>query len=374
MKPTLLDITETFLNSQKIDTTVMRFADDAGVIIADEDFSLVNTYVILERPFQPDELAPVLQFLERKKLDAARTELLIPDKVAGDSRQLTATVRGHVRRPVGISSFLDEHLRPRSICADLTTERDDDSTGESALLSERDFVDQWADIENLGRVSAIKHLFNGWAKGNSPRLCFALAPAGHGKSKVTHILAKRLASYYQQFLEAPTGDAPPPLPILIAFGKYRRISFTSLVLEALNRFGSVRLTMEAFQYLVSLGRVLFILDGYDEMMETSPDTGRDNVAEFIRQSGPDSRILLTSRSVFYRTATDVVGQVGDPLLSETDIQIMELQPFDRAQARRYLALRLGALGSHDRSMERAQSILEGEDALTILVRQPGFVM
>jgi hypothetical protein len=42
----------------------------------------------------------------------------------------------------------------------------------------------------------------------------------------------------------------------------------------MDAFGVVKLRAEAFRYLISLGRVLFILDGYDEMVEANPVSRR----------------------------------------------------------------------------------------------------
>jgi hypothetical protein len=190
-----------------------------------------------------------------------------------------------------------------------------------------------------------------------------LAPAGHGKSKITHVLAKRIALKYQQAEEA----GRPPVPILIPFGQYRRsTSFAGLILEALNRFGNNRLTIEAFQYLISLRRVLFILDGYDEMVEANPETARENITIFVQHAGPHSRILLTSRSTFYRTNTDVVGQVGDPLLVESEVEVIDLLPFDRLQAKEYLRKRLGEGPDRSQALERAQALLDHDENLEIL--------
>ncbi|SMC65800.1 pentapeptide repeat-containing protein [Kibdelosporangium aridum] len=365
----VVETVQAFLTAQKINVRLTSCSDHLNHVFADDDDSLVNTYLTVDGPMAEVVTEALLANLRLPEVDPARTDLIIPDAFASMEAGLRQLTRGQVRRVVRVSEFLDGHLRPRSICEDLLRKRPESDNNSSQLLSTEDFVDQWANIEGSDRVYACDYLFTKWARGIAPRLCIVLAPAGYGKSKVTHVLASKMAANYEQSsqLYGTTQTTRPPVPILIAFGEYRSYtSFAGLILQALNRHGRTRLTVEAFQYLISLGRAVFILDGYDEMMEADPDTARHNVAEFVQQAGPDSRILLTSRSVFYRTATDVVGQVGDPLLAESEVEILELNQFDKKQARRYLAKRLAGSSGRDRGLERAQEVLQSDEAMSIL--------
>ena len=75
-----------------------------------------------------------------------------------------------------------------------------------------------------------------WARGKSPRMCVTgIARPGTAKSKITHILAKRLARHYSKAELAPGRLCrfSSPSELWTGFG-----SFTGLVLEALNRFGN----------------------------------------------------------------------------------------------------------------------------------------
>jgi hypothetical protein len=349
-----------FLRAQRVGVAGPTAVDDVMRLVStDDDYALTNTYVVYEPDGPATEVEPDLVALAAASLDASRTEMIVPDRLAGAVPRLNRVVGDMARRVVALSEFLDSFLRPVAVCAELTA----DDSPNADLLNTGDFISQRAYVPGSGEVDAIHHLFNGWAEGATPRLCIVLAPAGHGKSKITHVLAKRIAVKYQQAEDA----GRPPVPILIPFGQYRRsTSFAGLILEALNRFGNNRLTIEAFQYLISLRRVLFILDGYDEMVEANPDTARENITIFVQHAGPNSRILLTSRSTFYRTATDVVGQVGDPLLVESEVEVIDLLPFDRLQAKEYLRKRLGDGPDRSKALERAQALLDHDENLEIL--------
>ncbi len=376
--PSLFEVLQRFLIAQKLDLQIPKqLGPGVTMIQADDDASLVNTYVAYEPDANssPSELGEVLR---RSTAEPPRTDIVTPDSMSSQIPELSKAVQGVAHRILPLSDFLDEFVRPARICSELMVNEDDQArpargggrsvngiTAENLLLSEGDFIDdQYAIAAGMGKFEALNHLYTGWALGTSPRLCIVIAPAGHGKSKITHILAKRLARHYTK----SSVGARPPLPILIPFGQYRRgsVSFGGLLLEALNRFGASRLTIEAFQYLVALGRILFILDGYDEMVEADPEVARDNIAEFVRRAGPRSRILLTARSNFYRTSSDVVGQVGDPMLAESEVEVVELLPFDLTQAKAYIAKRLADVSDRSRLMERAQGMLQQDRSLEVL--------
>src|SRR2546423_12946175 len=352
------DTLSQFFTAQRLDFNApRRVMDDVSVIMVDDDRSLVNSFVAVERrDIIEEHFTDFLAGIRLSRLDPARTELIIASEASPHRiRAIGRDIQSVARRAIRLPDFLDEFLRPGRLCLSLLEPGTGESNSPGGLLYEDDFIEPWATATGFGNVSAIRHLVTGWARGNTPRLCMLLAPAGYGKSKLTHILAKRLARAYDD----SQGDEPrPPIPMLIPFGQYRRsTAFSGLILSALDMYGNPLLTIDAFRFLVGRGRVLFILDGYDEMIESYPDTARGNIAEFIANSGPDSRILLTSRSVFYRTTSDVVGEVGDPLLSEQEVELLELRPFDEVQAREFLRRSLADPTDKSRRLERAQELL-----------------
>jgi uncharacterized protein YjbI with pentapeptide repeats len=367
----LFDVLRGFLKAQRKDLFDPRdLAPGVTILRFDDDGQLVNCYVTYDPPAGGD--APDLAgLLSHAGIDPLRTEIVVPDSLAGRLAELQRTAGDLARTVRAMSEFLDSFLRPHQICYELVGKPDREPfprgsrSGppmfEATLLNEDDWIPLDAIVPHTGTVAAQQYLHSEWARGASPRLCIVLAPAGHGKSKVTHILAKRLARNYQEYERAPEGDRPP-LPILIPFGRYPRgtSSFDGLVLRFMDAFGVAKLTAEAFRYLIALGRILFILDGYDEMVEASPDVAAENIAEFVREAGPDSRILLTTRSTFYRTSSDVVGQIADPFLSEDEVEVIDLQPFSKLQAKEYIKRRLGEQPDRSRALERAQEIVDEE--------------
>jgi hypothetical protein len=364
------EVLEGFLRAQRLDLyPPEELAPGVISLRADDDESLVNSYVTYEPP--PDSSSDLASLLHAARLDPNRTDVVIVDALAGQVRDIRKSVVGRAHRVLPLSECLDGFLRPSRICDELTGGRGADaevqlsrrhrgpSMFDAALLDDDIWIDQAAEVPGLGRVSSAQlYLNQSWSQGKSPRLCVVIAPAGHGKSKVTHILARRLAERYQV---ADYGHRPP-LPILIPFGNYPRgtSNFDGLILRFMDAFGVVKLRAEAFRYLISLGRVLFILDGYDEMVEANPGVAAENIAGFIREAGPHGRILLTSRSTFYRTSSDIVGQIGDPLLSEDEVEVIDLLPFDQGQAKEYVAQRLRSVPDRTQAMQRAQRVINDD--------------
>ena len=358
----IADVVAEFFRRRRLQVNVVRSHETVALVSTDDDQSLVNTVIAVNNIRDIEWESKLLKVFESGDFDPARTDIVIPDGADYHLTTLDASHGENFRRAHYISEFLDSYLRPMDICRQLIDEAADPMP--DALLSEDDFVDQWASSPGNGRTKAIEYLFQQWAAGNSPRMCMLLAPAGHGKSKITHILAKRLARSYGS---ANPGERPP-LPFLISFGTVRRAtSFQGLILSKLDSGrGTNQLSLSAFQYLVSLGRVIFILDGYDEMVEAVPDTARDNISEFIANAGPASRILLTSRSVFFRTSIDVLTAFSDPLLEHSDVEVLDLLPFDHGQAKEYLSRRLRDVNVKGRTLERAQKVLESPEGLSVL--------
>ena len=366
-----LSVTEVvaeFLVSQRQAAQKDDFGPAVSVVRSNDEINLINTFLCVTDP-SADRLAELVgQILRSSTVERARTLVVLPQVDREIARRLERRVPEAAGRVRTLPDFLDSYLRPMEICEQLVSGT---SSYAADWLREDDFIDQSA-LSPEGKVDAIRYLYRQWALGDTPRLCLVLAPAGHGKSKITHILAKRIARYY---LDSFRDQQPsyPPVPILIPFGQLRTsTNFRGVILQSLETMGPPRVTIDAFQLLLRMGRVLFILDGYDEMLEAIPETARQNVAEFVQRAGEHSRILLTSRDAFYRTAADLIGDLSDPTLDGQEVQVVELQPFDHPQAREYLNKRLGARSGSNRLLERAQEALEDEDAFTVL-RNPFFL-
>ncbi|MGB4779285.1 NACHT domain-containing protein [Microbacterium sp.] len=352
----LVDELEEFLRLQMVAPEVVAPVDEApcSAILIDDDNYLVNCLIVATTSaVTSEQIATVVGRLLRH--EALRTALVVPDDMTTSQQEKLR--REGVQFFGQLSSFtkyLDNHLRPDRVCAKLLQPGQDAPNARAGLLFEEDFIAPDAVSQGAVKVQAMQHLVVNWSRGVSPRVGVILAPAGYGKSKLTHILAKRLAKVYS---EKATPGAP--LPYLIPFGDYRGTNtFDGLISLAQAEHGAPLLTPGAFRFLVSRGRALLILDGYDEMLDKFPHEAKSNIGEFISKAGPSSRLILTARTLFYRSSGEVVGMVGDPNFTTDDVELLELQPFDRGKARTYLRIKLDRTGDKSRLVERSQQLLD----------------
>lgn len=229
---------------------------------------------------------------------------------------------------------LDEFL-DRTVQADRIA---DGIFGDSDVNAQREhFVPQHVAIEGDGAiVDSIEYLFDEWLPNEDNRLLSILAPAGYGKTVLTCELAHRLASNY---LAAEPGRRPP-LPFLVPFGRYRRIaSFEGMVLSSLQDKGITDYTAGAFAQLVQQGRIVLILDGFDELLEERPEEARKNLRELIETLDGRGKVIVTARSTFFRTSDDVAGFL-EYYLDRDRVSVVEIQPFDKAQRREFVTKRI----------------------------------
>lgn len=179
-------------------------------------------------------------------------------------------------------------------------------------------------------------LIEQWEKDQDSRLLVLLADAGHGKTMLTRTLAHRLAGRYQT---ESSRKAPSPVPLLIAFGPElagRFTTFEGLVTKYFNGMVLQPLPLKMLQFLINRRRIIFILDGLDELFESDFAKAQDNLREFISMAGPDAKVILTSRKAFFRTSEAVERGLMQPL-GVQEVKLYELQPFDDAQVDAFVA-------------------------------------
>ena len=111
-----------------------------------------------------------------------------------------------------------------------------------------------------------------------------------------------------------------------------------MIVTALHSRGVADVMAGAFAHLVQRRRCVLLLDGFDELLEERPEEARKNLRELLETLGPESRVMVTARSTFFRTSTDVADFLEHGI-SAADVTIVDLRPFD-AQQRQELVQRL----------------------------------
>jgi hypothetical protein len=233
-----------------------------------------------------------------------------------------AEVEGQVET---LDSFLDSTIQADRLAKEIVA---DQSIAEELDIFIPQRVTEGGQPHSL---HAVQHLAD-WFQNRTERLLVVLAPAGYGKTLLTQVFAHRLAS-------AHLASSSNPLPFLLPFGQFRRVAeFEGMILSAIQRKGITDFTAAAFASLVQKQRCILMLDGFDELLEERPEEAQKNLRELIETLSGQGRIVVTARSTFFRTSTDVADFL-EHYLSVDDVTVVDLLPFDAGQ-RKELVQRL----------------------------------
>lgn len=174
-----------------------------------------------------------------------------------------------------------------------------------------------------------------------------LGDVGTGKSFLSRMIALRLAKDY---LLQPMDS---PLPLLFDLRNAdREFSLEGLVLTHFARHGLSRATFDIFQFLLSEGRIVLILDGFDEMASrVAPLITTRNFHELARSVKRNAKVLLTCRTHYFKSRTEeeevVLGGSGPQssdvardlywdLIARSGFKIEYLRPFSVSQVEEYV--------------------------------------
>ena len=172
-----------------------------------------------------------------------------------------------------------------------------------------------------------------------------LGDVGTGKSFLARMTAYRLARAFQQ---NPLGH---PLPVFIDLRHAdREMSLEGLVLTHLTRNGLGETSFAAFQYALSQGHIVLILDGFDEMASRiTPQVTSRNFNELARAVTGRAKVLLTCRTHYFRSRTEeeevILGsaeteraaqQLYWDLIARRGFRIAYLRPFEMRHIDEYV--------------------------------------
>jgi NACHT domain len=224
--------------------------------------------------------------------------------------------------------FYDQMLRAREICS-------------KTLSSNVRWMEQTITLERLSQLyvpQRVKVVSNSHERNaddsnkevsslltrDGSNLIFILADAGRGKTWLTWSFAQDAA---RKYIEEVSKSAMlrahlPPIPFLIPFSQYKRLtSFDGIILERLNSFGTLDIRAEGFKHLLTKGRIVLILDGFDEMLELAPAHARENLQEIRRHLQGYSKLILTSRRSVFPTPKEIYDFIGAGITQSTKLEL-----------------------------------------------------
>jgi WD40 repeat protein len=229
-------------------------------------------------------------------------------------------------------------------------------------LAERDHIpDLYVDLgcykqemaeegREIGRdqYASLDAYMDGWLTERGKMHISLLGEFGTGKTWFCRHYAYRQLECY---LADPVNERLPLLITLRAFAK--AMNAQQLINDALleqYKLPFVGSAFQVFQEMNRRGKLLLILDGFDEMArQVDYQTVVDNFWTLAELVDENSKVILTSRTEYFRWAKESEKVLGGEefgrrtiVLSPPKFEVLHLEPFSDDQIREVITRRLGA--------------------------------
>ena len=214
------------------------------------------------------------------------------------------------------------------------------------LACTKHYFDEQARLVGKDTYWSIDHYIDSWLEEQGRNHISILGDAGTGKTWFCWHYAARQAKRY---LADPEHNR---IPILIALRDYTEAtSIQQLITDTLiNQYG-LRLSggYKAFEQINADGKLLLILDGFDEMVRmTDYQMVVNNFWELAMVVVPNSKVLLTCRTAYFRYADEARKVLGGEEMGQATItlpspkfEVIHIQEFNDEQIIAVLQKRLG---------------------------------
>lgn len=218
------------------------------------------------------------------------------------------------------------------------------------------YVELTARDERYNIIPSLTEEAERWLKQNSNNLLFVLGEYGSGKTSfcrqfVYKLLDEKYRQNHQQRF----------IPIIINLREHRSGSpnLQQVITDTLvNRYGVRLPSFMAFEHVCSSGRVLLVLDGFDEMTDKSDrQTLIDCFNQIYLLASLNAKVILTCRSNFFHNHSDIIDLlkhfwVNLPIAEQSSEsvahlafenhgRILSVEKFNEVQIREFIAKRFG---------------------------------
>ena len=228
----------------------------------------------------------------------------------------------------------------------------------------------------IGRdqYDSLDDYIDGWLTERGKMHISLLGEFGSGKTWFCRHYAYR---QLHRYLEDPVNER---LPLLITMRTFiKSMTARQLINDALleqYKLPFVGSAYEVFQETNRRGKLLLVLDGFDEMArQVDYQTVVDNFWELAELVGENSKVILTSRTEYFRWAKESEKVLGGEefgrhtiLLASPKFEVLHLEPFTDDHIREVITRRLGA----EHGLDVAERILDTPD-LAEMARKPVLV-
>jgi nucleoside phosphorylase len=197
------------------------------------------------------------------------------------------------------------------------------------------------DPEESEEKDAIEEL-TAWLGSPHGRFVVVLGDFGTGKTFLLHELARRM------------GAAGGPLvPVLLEMRSLEKArSLDELVAQHLARAKMDAIRLPAFNFMLAEGRIALLFDGFDELaLRVNYDRAAEHFDTLIQAAQGNAKVVVTSRSQHFLSDRQVRMALGERAASIQGHRLAKLQPFTKAQIRRFLDKRLGSEAAGEKRLK-----------------------
>ncbi|ALG06503.1 restriction endonuclease [Kibdelosporangium phytohabitans] len=217
------------------------------------------------------------------------------------------------------------------------------------------FVEPAARAEDRRILPSLTQAAKDWLARPNDNLLFLLGEYGSGKTSFCRNFT------YELLRERGSQGVGPdmPLPILFNLREYRdALNIRQLVTDSLiNQYGVALASFQAFERACSTGRILLVLDGFDEMAATADEsTIAKCFGQFYILAALNVKVLLTCRSNFFSSHADLLELVRNFSIDVPDPEsgddfrisfkhhgrILTVEPWDKQRVRTFITTHAGA--------------------------------
>lgn len=174
------------------------------------------------------------------------------------------------------------------------------------------------------------------------RFVLVLGDFGTGKTFLLHELARRMGK--------AGGPVTPVLIEMRALEKARDLN--ALIAQHLALAGLGKIDLPAFRHMLAEGRIALLFDGFDELaFRVTYDRAVEHFDTLIQAAqGKAAKVVVTSRSQHFISEQQVKSALAEKAALLPGYRLARLQPFTKAQIRRFLVNRLGSEETADARM------------------------
>lgn len=193
--------------------------------------------------------------------------------------------------------------------------------------------------------------------GDHGRFILLLGDFGTGKTFAMRELARRIPS-----------ELPHLTPLLIELRNLDKSqAVDSLVASHLTNHGEELIDVKAFHYMLRQGRIVLLLDGFDELVtRVTYERAADHLDTLLQAAEDKAKIVVAARTQHFQSRGQVMTALGERVERLPTHRVLSIEGFTTEQIRAFLVNRYGSQQAADDRM----TLLGGISNLLDLASNP----